>query len=156
MNKEHRHFVTTATLTQPIIAYEGTELHSGQQFIIPWPTDLTVRYQNKFIQDFALNRAWQEIPNSVFPALIDTVRNRVLRFTLELRDELGLVNDDLSALPQGKVDQSVTNYIFGGTNVIAGTAQDFTQIGVVNVAGLKQRFGESRVDLMAYGRTQWS
>jgi hypothetical protein len=22
--------------------------------------------------------------------------------------------------------------------------------------GLKQRFGESRVDLMAYGRTQWS
>ena len=24
------------------------------------------------------------------------------------------------------------------------------------LAGLKQRFGESRVDLMAYGRTQWS
>src|SRR5712672_2903318 len=24
------------------------------------------------------------------------------------------------------------------------------------VAGLKQRFGESRVDLMAYGRTPWS
>jgi hypothetical protein len=36
-------------------------------------------------------------------------------------------------LPQGKVDQSVTNYIFGGTNVIAGTAQSFTQIGAVNV-----------------------
>jgi hypothetical protein len=24
------------------------------------------------------------------------------------------------------------------------------------IAGLKQRFGESRVDLMAYGRTPWS
>ena len=24
------------------------------------------------------------------------------------------------------------------------------------LTGLKQRFGESRVDLMAYGRTQWS
>ena len=134
MNKEHRHFATTATLTQPIIAYEGTRLRSGEKFIIPWPADLTVRYQTKFIEDFALNRAWQEIPDSVSPALIDTVRNRVLRFALELRDELGLVNDDLSALPQGKVDQSVTNYIFGGTNVIAGTAQDFTQIGAVNVA----------------------
>jgi DNA invertase Pin-like site-specific DNA recombinase len=27
---------------------------------------------------------------------------------------------------------------------------------VLIVTGLKQRFGESRVDLMAYGRTQWS
>ena len=25
-----------------------------------------------------------------------------------------------------------------------------------SLTGLKQRFGESRVDLMAYGRTQWS
>jgi hypothetical protein len=25
-----------------------------------------------------------------------------------------------------------------------------------SLTGLKQRFGESRVDLMGYGRTQWS
>jgi AbiTii len=85
MNKEHRHFATTATLTQPIISYEGTkDASEPSKFVIPWPADLTVRYQTKFIEDFTLNRAWQEIPASVFPALIDTVRNRVLRFALEL------------------------------------------------------------------------
>jgi hypothetical protein len=61
------------------------------------------------------------------------VRTRVLQVSLELRNELGLVDDNVSALPQAKVDQSVTTYIFGGTNVIAGTAHGFTQIGAVNV-----------------------
>ena len=72
--------------------------------------------------------------SSVFVSLIDTIRNRVLRFTLELKDELGLVSDDLAALPQGRVDQYVNNYIFGGTNVISGTAHDFTQIGSITIA----------------------
>jgi hypothetical protein len=65
----------------------------------------------KFLEDFTLIRAWQEIGISVFPSVIDTIRNRVLRFALDLRDELGLVSDDPAALPQEKVDQYVNNYI---------------------------------------------
>jgi hypothetical protein len=135
MEPQHRHFATTARLRQPIISYEGTKDGSNGNYAIPWPQDLTVKYQQKFLKDsdFALNRAWQEIPASIFPAIIDTVRTRVLQFALELRDELGLVDNNVSALPQAKVDQSVTTYIFGGTNVIAGTAHGFTQIGAVNV-----------------------
>ena len=135
MEPQHRRFATTAHLTQPIISYEGTKDGSNGNYAIPWPQDLTVKYQQKFLtnKDFALNRAWQEIPASIFPAIIDTVRTRVLQFALELRDELGLVDDNVSALPQAIVDQSVTTYIFGGTNVIAGTAHGFTQIGAVNV-----------------------
>jgi hypothetical protein len=78
-------------------------------------------------------RAWQEIGNSVFLSLIDTIRNRVLRFALDLQDELGLVSDDPAAVPQEKVDQYVNNYIFGGTNIISAEARDFTQIGTVNI-----------------------
>jgi hypothetical protein len=135
MEHQHRHFATTARLTQPIISYEGTKDGSKGNYAIPWPQDLTVKYQQKFLKDsdFVLNRAWQEIPASIFPSIIDTVRTRVLQFALELRDELGLVDDNVSALPQAKVDRSVTTYIFGGTNVIAGTAHGFTQIGAVNV-----------------------
>jgi hypothetical protein len=78
-----------------------------------------------------LNRAWQEIPVSVFVGLIDTIRTRVLRFALELKDELGLVSEDLKELPKEKVDQSVITYIFGGTNVFA--SKDFTQIESIEI-----------------------
>lgn len=51
---------------------------------------------------------------------------------MELRDELGLVNDEPKKVD--KVDQAVNNYIFGGTNIIAGTAKDFTQVGSIQIS----------------------
>jgi hypothetical protein len=48
-------------------------------------------YQTAFIDGFVFSRAWQETPSSFIRALIDTVRNRILRFALELKDELGEV-----------------------------------------------------------------
>jgi hypothetical protein len=49
-----------------------------------------------------------------------------LRFALELKRDLGSVNDDISRLPETTIDRSVTIHNFGGTNVIA--SQDVTQI----------------------------
>jgi hypothetical protein len=127
LQEKHRHFALTATLRQPIAAYDihrgrgkddgniqGKDGATKQRFVIEWPPDLTVAYQSKFIQDFTLIRAWQEIGNSVFLSLIDTTRNRVLRFALDLQAELGLVSDDPAAVSQEKVDQYVNTYIFGG------------------------------------------
>jgi len=116
LKKEHRHFASTVKLTQPIAAYD-IDIDKGkdkgkEKFIIEWPPDLTLLYQRKFIEGYALNRAWQEIPPSVIVSLVDTIRTRVLRFALELKEELGLVSDNLAALPQGKVDQYVENYIY--------------------------------------------
>jgi hypothetical protein len=51
-----------------------------------------------------------------------------------MRDEFGAVDDNAQNVPAEKVDQAVTNYIFGGTNVIAGTAKDFTQVGAIHIA----------------------
>ncbi|HME20737.1 MAG TPA: hypothetical protein VKI44_05140 [Acetobacteraceae bacterium] len=101
--------------------------------MIPWPADLVAMYQAKFIEDFALNRAWLEIPTPTFPALIDTVRNKVLMFALDLKDDLGDVGDDIDAVPQDKIDSQVVYNIFGGTNVVANSAQNFTQVGTVTI-----------------------
>ena len=57
----------------------------------------------------------------------------MLRFALEIREELGQVDDKPSDLPVRQVESAVVNYIYGGTNVIAGTASDFTQLGTVVV-----------------------
>jgi hypothetical protein len=95
--------------------------------VFAWPAGLTAFYERAFFQrSYALNRAWQEVPGSVAVGLIDTIKTRVLRLALELKDELGGVHDDddLTELPKEKVDQTVINIIYGGTNVIA--SQNFS------------------------------
>ena len=90
-------------------------------------------YQAEFIPGYALAQAWQEAPTGLFVGIVDQVRTRILRFALEIRGELGEVNDDPALLEPAKVQQAVTNYIFGGQNIIAGTAQNFCQIGSIEV-----------------------
>jgi hypothetical protein len=55
--------------------------------------------------------------------------------TDKLRQQITVVTNDLPAL-----------------DVEGASGDDFAR----HLAGLKQRVGESRVDLMAYGRTPWS
>jgi hypothetical protein len=129
LKKEHRHFASSVVLFQPIAAYEGIDAHS--KFAIDWPADLTLMYQTSLIDSYVLNRAWQEVPSSVLIGLIDTVRTRILRLALELKGDLGSVNDDPKELPKEKIDQSVVNNIFGGNIVIAST--NFTQIGSIEI-----------------------
>jgi hypothetical protein len=132
LKPEHRHFATEVLLAQPIAAYD-VPVGKRSTPILEWPPNLTAIYQTKFFEGYTLNRAWQEIPPSAITALLDTVRNRILKFALEIRDELDTVGDDISVIPQAKVEQSVTAYIYGGSNVISGTAYDFTQIGAISV-----------------------
>jgi hypothetical protein len=123
LEKHHRYLAETASLVQPIASYEGVK----RDGCIEWPPNVTAFYERKFFQGtYALNRAWQEIPGSVFVGLIDTIKTRVLRFALELKRDLGSVNDDLSRLPDATIDRNVTVNIFGGNNVIA--TQDVTQV----------------------------
>lgn len=133
LDKKHRHWASDVVLRQPIVAYETSSQQDEATAIFEWPADLVAIYQRKFIEGYTLTRAWLEIPNSTFPSLLDTVRNRVLRFALDLKDDLGHVGDDIDALPRDKVDRQVICNIFGGNNVVAASAQNFTQIGTVTV-----------------------
>jgi hypothetical protein len=129
LKKEHRHFANSAVLFQPIASYERVDAES--KLVIEWPANLTAIYQGSFFEGrFGLNRAWQEVPGSVFVGLIDTIKTRVLRLALELKDDTGSVNDDPKGLPKEKIDQIVNN-IFGGNIVIAST--NFTQIGSLQI-----------------------
>jgi hypothetical protein len=130
LEQEHKHMAESVVLFQPIAAYEG--VGHGARLKIDWPPNMTAFYQTSYLRGYVLNRAWQEVPGSVFVGLIDTIRTRVLRFSLELKDELGSVNNDPSDLPKEKVDQNVTMYIFGGNNIIA--SRDFAQIDGIEIA----------------------
>jgi hypothetical protein len=81
-----------------------------------------------------LNRAWQLIPGSVLVALLETVRNRVLRFALELKSQLGPGTPTVERLPSAAIDKSVVNHIYGGNIVIASHAENVSQLAQTNIA----------------------
>ena len=132
MEPQHREMIENLELRQPISSYE-TRSDKDSDAQIPWPPGLTVRYQSSFYHGYALNRAWQELPGSFLAGLVDTVRTRVLRFALELKDDLGEVDGNLSRLAPAKVEQSVINNIYGGHNVIAASADNIQQISNIVV-----------------------
>ena len=127
LDKKHRDLLAPTHFTQPIAAYETTKKDNEGSFVINWPPDLIVRYQEKFIAGYALTQAWQEIPEGLFRSIIDTVRSRVLRFALEIRQELGVVDDEPQKIPEAKIDAAVTNFIFGGNNVINSQVDQLSQ-----------------------------
>lgn len=133
LKPHHRDFAERVYLRQPISGLEQSSKY-GKSSMMPWPADLVVVYQSDFIEGYALHSAWLDLPEQIFVAVVDTVKTRALHFALELRSELGDVTDDLKSIPAAKVEQSVINNIWGGTNIITGSAQNFTQIGTVNVA----------------------
>lgn len=86
LDKDDYERMKLCSLTQPASAYEGRgDRSSDAQF--PWNPALTVKYQNRFFKDsdLVLNRAWQVIPGSVIVGLLESVRNRILRFALDMR-----------------------------------------------------------------------
>jgi hypothetical protein len=127
LKEEHRRWATTVFLFQPIAAYQDGSASKGAR--IDWPPMLTALYQTEYMEHMVLNRAWQDIPPSVFASLIDTVRTRILSLALELKDQLGEVSDKPDKLMPGKIEQSVVYQIYGGNNVIAATAQTIHQAG---------------------------
>lgn len=127
LGEKDRDLMAVVRLAQPIASYDGRP-NKSTDATMPWPPHLTTKYQEKFMPNLVLNRAWQEIPGSCLVGLTEMVRNRVLRFALELRGELHEVDDKVEALPPTQVQQSVVNHIYNGNVVVAGSAEQFNQI----------------------------
>jgi hypothetical protein len=85
LKREHWDWLSDR-LAQPIAAYEQV-VASGRTETptIAWPPDLIHMYQSSFIDGYGLMSAWQEVPLSLIVSLCEQVRNRLLRFALELR-----------------------------------------------------------------------
>lgn len=101
MKPDDRKVIEELRLFQPASSYEGRP-DKDTDASIPWPVHLTTKYQEKFIASHVLLRAWQSLPGSVIITLLETVRNRVLRFSLEMKKSSGSTNsissDDVGAI----------------------------------------------------------
>jgi hypothetical protein len=113
LEEQDRKRLEICSLPQPASAYEGRK-DKTREAQLPWNPSLTTKYQTKFFtdDDLVLNRAWQVIPGSVLTGLLETVRNRVLRFALELKKLIGEQN--VSSISAETINDSVERHIFAG------------------------------------------
>jgi hypothetical protein len=135
LEERHQAIVDTAAFREGIAALQldPEEKKAGRQWRIPWPPALVALYQNAILKGSILSQAYQEVPGAFIVALNATIRNRVLKFALELQEELGSVGDNLAALPRDRVDQTVIANIFGGHVVIAGRVNEIAQAEAIVV-----------------------
>lgn len=129
MDERDRKMVEQVHLFQPIASYEARP-DKENDAILPWNPHLTAKYQTKFLKDkdMVLNRAWQEIPGSVLVGLIETVRTRVLRFALELKNVIPEEAKSATNVSAAVVERNVVNNIFNGNVLIANSIEYTNQI----------------------------
>lgn len=99
---------------------------------MPVNQDFVLAYlgHGKILQRYTTMTAWRAMPVAVLNGVLDTVRNRILTFALEIEDE----NPDAGEAPVGEepvpspiVAQHFNTTILGGTNNLAIAGRDAAQ-----------------------------
>ena len=85
--------------------------------------------------------ASQKLAKPAFDGLLDTVSNRILSLALELREQLGTVDDKTEKLEPAGVDRSIVYHIYGGNDVIAANGGDRLRI-IVPIQFVVRRVAE--------------
>lgn len=129
-----RKFATTIALAQSIGELEALS-KKGQDVSEPWPAEAVMFARGKInITDgYELIAARKPIPCYVFDGVVETIRNKLLEFVLELQKvSPGVLETDTatSQIPTETVSNIFFTTISGGQNVIAsgsGFLQKVTQ-----------------------------
>lgn len=136
LEKRHRDIIRDVVIRSGIAEMEAMVAGGAGEDTLtsPWAPDMTALYQLRIIDGYSLNRAWREFPKARLVGICDTVRNRLLRFALELHEEVGDSDTPLQQMTPAQVEAKVVNYIYGGQNVIGTTiGRDLSQVSIASV-----------------------
>lgn len=138
--EELRDLVCTARLSQPIAAYVDIAASKDVSSVqMPWNSSITARLATSFYEDMSCLSAWQVIPRGVIVGLIDSVRNRVLSFALEIEKMAPDAGDAGSKPPANELSETVVQHVFqttiyGNVGNIASGNHSVTQTADIKVA----------------------
>jgi hypothetical protein len=96
-----------------------------QQMANKWPAEIIAYMQHNvqgLYEGYHIVDAWQQISSNQIIAVLDTVRNRLLDFILELEESFPAETSDeskLSEIPRDAVTNHFHTHISGGHNIIA-------------------------------------
>ena len=151
--EQFRESLSNAYCVQPISEYESLLKSSkSENFQEQWPSELVVAYGNRIYQNQTCISAWKVIPYGSIVSLVDSVRNRVLNFVLEIESEAPDAGEALlnkPPLPQDRVTQFFNTNIYGNVGNIAEGSTNITQSSTLNV--YKDDFSSLKKQLLELG-----
>jgi len=118
-----------------------------------WPTDLIARIGTDFLQERSLIEAHMEVPTSAVAGVLDAVRNKALKFVLEIEEQApdaGEVAPGSQPVPVERVGQIFNTYVMGGAQNVAvgspGSSQHVQQVVAGDMGALRQFLGKHGVE----------
>lgn len=108
---------------------------SEKGYMEGWNADIVAAVSRDIYEGMNMISAWKAIPRTKVAAVLDAVRNRLLNFLLDLKEqhpEVEAAGVNLQSIPEEDVRVNVVNNIYGGHNVLAsgGTVHQQVQQGV--------------------------
>lgn len=134
-----KELATRAYLIDPISAYVSlvdAEKEEDTTLRFPWPSDLLPIIGTKIFTDMNCLSAWKLVPANSLVAFIDTVRNRILSFILEIKSDIPDSSDgevDIVTIPEQTINQDIHTHIYGNVGNLASGSSDFSQTTEVRV-----------------------
>lgn len=109
---------------QSISELQGMANSESHSMMNKWPTEIIAHMQREvtIYEGMHIIDAWQHISKEQVIGVLDTVRNRLLDFILELKEaypDQTKKENDLSDIPKDAVSNHFHTYISGGKNIIA-------------------------------------
>jgi hypothetical protein len=120
-------------LSQPIaaIASLAAGVQDGGQLQVQWPQEIAINSGAKGYQGFECLGAWQVISPHALVGIVDTVRNRILEFSLKIEAENPAAGEALPGtqpVPKEKLQMIVHNTFNAPVGNVAQNSQDFNQV----------------------------
>mgnify|MGYP001601343944 CR=1 FL=1 len=124
--EQYREFVSTVVFHDGVSALQDlVSRDDGTPLNEQWPADLVAMVSSRIYERMNLGQAWKAISPSTVVGILDTVRNRILNFVLEIEKESpnageGTLSTDLTT---EKVNNVFNTYILGNVgNVATGSS----------------------------------
>lgn len=117
-----------------------------------WPADACKMFGSSIYPGFVLMEAWNSVPVSFVVGILDTVRNRILNFALEIEEQdpnAGDVSSIEKTVSPSKVQQIFNTTINGDVANLATGSQNFTQTATVRIQ--RGNFEELSIFLKSLG-----
>lgn len=128
-------FFRYSYLLAPISNYSDLLQQEGDGNILEnWPAEAVVHFGGNFYKGMYCSAAWKQIPRNCLAAMIDTVRNRVLNFVIEIEKEAPDAGEAPLSSPlisDEKVNQVFHTHIYGNVENLSSGGSNFNQIGEV-------------------------
>jgi len=125
--QEYRDFLTKAYFMDAVSYYSNLLGNTDEKgtFADNWPADYLPAFGSEIFENMNCIGAWKVIPAGSVASLLDTVRNRVLSFTLNIEAEApdaGETEPKVQPIANERVTQIFNTYIQGDvTNLATGS-----------------------------------